>query len=97
MEKSLQDLAARVSNVLRLVLDQHRFQTVVVVRHSAGNRALLLQTLDQPLSAYWRLGQDPCSVSEIEILQGPNLFLSSATVIFSLRSACLGLVVFVVS
>src|SRR6202049_3553964 len=29
--------------------------------------------------------------------QGPNLFLSSATVIFSLRSACLGLVVFVVS
>src|SRR6202163_4551697 len=29
--------------------------------------------------------------------QGPNLFLSSATVIFSLRSACLGLVVCVVS
>jgi hypothetical protein len=29
--------------------------------------------------------------------QGPNLFLSSATVIFSLRSACLGLAVFVAS
>src|SRR6202030_1406377 len=29
--------------------------------------------------------------------QGPNLFLSSATVIFSLRSACSGVVVFVVS
>jgi phosphoserine phosphatase len=67
--ESLQDLAARVSNVLRLALDQHRFQTVVVVGHSAGNRALLLQTLDQPLSAYWRLGQEPCSVSEIEILE----------------------------
>jgi len=41
----------------------------VVVGHSSGNRALLLQALDQPLSAYWRLAQDPCSVSEIE-LQG---------------------------
>jgi broad specificity phosphatase PhoE len=66
--ESLQDLAARVSNVLRLVLEQHRQQTVIVVGHSTGNRALLLQTLDQPLSAYLRLAQDPCSVSEIEVL-----------------------------
>jgi probable phosphoglycerate mutase len=44
-------------------------ETIVVVGHSGGNRALLLQALDQPLSAYWRLAQDPCSVSEIE-LQG---------------------------
>jgi phosphoserine phosphatase len=67
--ESLQEVAARVSNVLRLVLEQHRGQTVVVVGHSVGNRALLLQTLDQPLSAYWRLGQDPCALSEIEILE----------------------------
>ena len=26
-----------------------------------------MQALDQPLSAYWRLAQDPCSVSEIEL------------------------------
>ncbi|TLY56626.1 MAG: histidine phosphatase family protein [Gammaproteobacteria bacterium] len=25
------------------------------------------QCLDQPLSAYWRLAQDPCALSEIEI------------------------------
>jgi phosphoserine phosphatase len=67
--ESLQDLAARGSNVLRLVLERHRDQTVVVVGHSSGNRALLLQTLDQPLAAYWRLGQDPCSVSEIEVFE----------------------------
>jgi phosphoserine phosphatase len=67
--ESLQELVARASNVLRLVHERHPQQTVVVVGHSAGNRALLLQTLDQPLSAYWRLGQDPCALSEIEILE----------------------------
>jgi phosphoserine phosphatase len=67
--ESLQDLVARSSNVLRLVRDQHRQQTVVAVGHSSGIRALLLQALDQPLSAFWRLAQDPCAVNEIEILQ----------------------------
>lgn len=66
--ESLQDLVARASNVLRFMCERHERDTVVVVGHSSGNRALLLQTLDQPLSAYWRLGQDPCCVSEIEIL-----------------------------
>ena len=64
---SLQDLVARVANVLRLILDRHPHETLVVVGHSSANRALLLQTLDQPLSAYWRVEQDPCSVSEIEL------------------------------
>ena len=66
---SLQDLVARVSNVLRLILERHPHETLVVVGHSSANRALLLQTLDQPLSAYWRLGQDPCSISEIEFFE----------------------------
>lgn len=43
--ESLQELVARASNVLRLVHERHPHQTVVVVGHSAGNRALLLQTL----------------------------------------------------
>jgi broad specificity phosphatase PhoE len=65
--ESLQDLVARVSNVLRLILSQHTDTTVAVVGHDSGNRALLLQLQDQPLSAYWRLAQDPCAVSEIEL------------------------------
>ena len=65
--ESLQDLVARMANVLRFVGERHKDETVVVVGHSSGNRALLLQALDQPLSAYWRLGQDPCSVSDIEL------------------------------
>jgi broad specificity phosphatase PhoE len=39
------------------------------VGHGAFNRALLLQLLDQPLSAYWRVGQDPGALSEIELLE----------------------------
>jgi len=66
--ESLQDLVARMANVLRLVGERHKHETVVVVGHSSGNRALLLQVLEQPLSAYWRLGQDPCSVSDIELM-----------------------------
>jgi len=66
--ESLQEVVMRAANVLRLVRERHADETVALVGHSIGNRALLLQTLDQPLSAYWRLGQDPCSVSEIEIL-----------------------------
>jgi len=66
--ESLQDLIARMADVLRFVRGRHVDETVAVVGHSSGNRALLLQALDQPLSAYWRLAQDPCSVSVIELL-----------------------------
>lgn len=66
--ESLQDLAARLAEVLRLIRERHERDTVVVVGHASVNRALLLQVLDQPLSAYWRLAQDPCGVSEIELV-----------------------------
>ena len=65
--ESLTELAARMSNVLQLILDSHQGHTVVVVSHSANNRVLLLQALGQTLSAFWRLGQDPCGVNEIEL------------------------------
>jgi|SRR5579862_677833 len=65
--ESLQDLLARVADVVRLVCERHERETVVVVGHASVNRALLLQMLDQPLSAYWRFAQDPCGVSEIDL------------------------------
>jgi phosphoserine phosphatase len=64
---SLQDLIARISNVLRMLIDRHADDTVVVVGHDSGNRALLLQLLDQPASSFWRFTQDPCGLSDIEI------------------------------
>jgi probable phosphoglycerate mutase len=65
--ESLQDLVARAANALRLMIERHSDDTVVLVGHDSTNRAMLLQVLDQPLSAYWRLSQDPCCLNEIDI------------------------------
>jgi len=67
---SLQDLVARSSDALRFVVGRHADETVVLVSHDSVNRALLLQLLDQPYSAYWRLAQHPCCINEIEISHG---------------------------
>src|ERR1700722_2999605 len=64
---SLQDLLARVSNVLRMLLERRAGDAVVVVGHESSNRALLLQLFDQPASSFWRFTQDPCGLSAIEI------------------------------
>jgi probable phosphoglycerate mutase len=65
--ESLQDLVARAANALRLVLARHPDDTIVLVGHDSVNRALLMQLLDQPLSAYWRIAQMPCCLNEIDI------------------------------
>ncbi|MGH6991348.1 MAG: histidine phosphatase family protein [Stellaceae bacterium] len=64
---SLQDLIARTANAVRFVLARHADELVVMVGHETANRAILLQLLDQPLSAYWRLAQEPCNINEIVI------------------------------
>jgi len=68
--ESLQDMVARTSDALRLVLARHPGDTIVMVGHDSVNRALLLQLLDQPLSAYWKLAQDPCTLNEVDISGG---------------------------
>ena len=64
---SLQDLIARTADVLRMALERHHGETVVLVAHDSTLRSLLLQLLAQPLSAYWRLAPAPCGISEIDI------------------------------
>lgn len=68
--ESLQDLVARAADALRDTLARHPDDTVVLVAHDSVNRALLLQLLDQPLSAYWRLAQSPCCINEIDVTDG---------------------------
>jgi broad specificity phosphatase PhoE len=68
--ESLQDLVVRTANALRMVLARHPDETIVLVGHDSVNRALLLQILDQPLSAYWRLAQEPCCINEIDVSGG---------------------------
>jgi broad specificity phosphatase PhoE len=68
--ESLQDLGARAANALRMVLARHAGETVVLVGHDSVNRALLTELLDLPLSAYWRIAQEPCCLNEIDVGAG---------------------------
>jgi probable phosphoglycerate mutase len=68
--ESLQELVARTGEGLRLVLERHPNDVVVMVGHDSVNRALLQQLIDQPLAAYWKLAQDPCTLNEIDIIGG---------------------------
>jgi broad specificity phosphatase PhoE len=37
------------------------------VGHDSVNRVLLMGLLDMPLSAYWRLVQDPCTLNVVDV------------------------------
>jgi phosphoserine phosphatase len=67
--ESLQDVAARTSDSLRVVLSQYPNETVVIVAHDSVNRVILSQLIGLPLSAYWRFAQQPCCINEIDIAQ----------------------------
>jgi phosphoserine phosphatase len=64
--ESLQDIVLRSADLFRTTIEEFPDDTVVLVGHDSVNRALLLQLLDQPLSAYWRIAQDPCCINVIE-------------------------------
>ena len=65
--EALQDLAARVADAVRMVLSRHAGETIVLVGHDSVNRMLLLQFLDLPPSAFWRIDQTPCCLDEIDV------------------------------
>jgi len=68
--ESLQDLVARAANAVRMVLARHPDETIVLVGHDSVNRALLLEFLDLPPSAFWRIAQEPCCLNQIDINGG---------------------------
>ena len=49
------------------------FVSAVVRRKPSVNRIILMQLLDQPLSAYWKLAQDTCTLNEVDIEGGKVL------------------------
>ena len=64
--ETLQQVLARTVAALRDVVGRHPEDTVVLVGHDSVNRVALLHILGLPLSRYWRLGQDPCAVNDID-------------------------------
>jgi len=67
--ESLQDLVLRAGDALRLAAAEGvpDGSTLVLVTHDSVGRAVLLQALEQPLSAYRRLVMSPCSITEIDL------------------------------
>jgi probable phosphoglycerate mutase len=65
--ESLQDLFARSADALRVILAQPNNGTILAVAHDSVNRALLIQLLDLPQSAFWRLAQHPCCINEFAV------------------------------
>ena len=68
--ESLLELAARIADGLRDVLEAHPDDTVVIVGHDSGIRTALLRFLELPLSAYRRIELEPCGISEIVVESG---------------------------
>jgi len=68
--ESLDELGVRIAQVSGELLFRHPMDTIVIVGHDSTNRTLLLQWLGLPLSAYWRLAQDPCGLSEVDVSEG---------------------------
>lgn len=66
--ESLQDLVLRAGDALRLAAAEvvGDCRVLVLVTHDSVGRAMLMQALDQPLSAYRRLLISPCGISEID-------------------------------
>jgi broad specificity phosphatase PhoE len=89
--ESLQDLSTRAADALRFVTTHQADDTVVLVGHDSSNRAILLHALGLPLSAYWRIAQSPCGISEIVMNQDhPSLLRMNETAHLEIRCESIG-------
>ena len=70
--ESFQELVSRSADALRLVVESHSDDTVVLVAHDSVNRALLLQLLDQPLSIDHGEVTDKGSINQRAVLDHRN-------------------------
>lgn len=65
--ESLQDLAGRAADALRLICGEFGEACVVLVTHDAVGRAILGEALEMPIVAHRRVELSPCGISEFEI------------------------------
>ena len=67
--ENLQQVLTRAVSALRQVIERHPHDTVVIVGHDSVNRVILLHALELALSRYWRLGQGPCAINELDFCE----------------------------
>jgi probable phosphoglycerate mutase len=68
--ETLQDVLARAASTLRTVTRDRPDDTVVLVGHDSVNRVILLHVLELPLSRYWLFKQEPCTINELDFVDG---------------------------
>jgi probable phosphoglycerate mutase len=68
--ETLQDVLARAAATLRTVTRDRPDDTVVLVGHDSVNRVILLHVLELPLSRYWLFKQEPCTINELDFVDG---------------------------
>ena len=73
--ESLTGVLARVAPVLEGIARRHDGGLVVIVAHESVNRVILLHALGAPLSSYWRIGQKPCCINEIDVRGGDSFLV----------------------
>jgi len=68
--ETLQDVLARAASTLPTVTRDHPDDAVVLVGHDSVNRVILLHVLELPLSRYWLFKQEPCTINELDFVDG---------------------------
>lgn len=68
--ESLQEVLARATAALSVMLTDHGETTIALVTHDSVIRLLLGHMLSLPVSAYWSLSQSPCAINEIGFADG---------------------------
>ncbi len=64
--ETLDELRARVSEVVNVIVACHEGQTVVLVSHTVVNRIILLAILGLGNDRFWHLRQDTCAINVFE-------------------------------
>ncbi len=82
--ETLVDLRLRGMQVVNALAARHEGQTIVLVGHTAINRAILLGVLRLGNDRFWRLKQDTCAINVFET-EGDDFTLVSLNDVCHLR------------
>lgn len=77
--ESIQDVAARTTDALATILDNHTADTIAIVTHDSVVRVLLCHAAGLPLSSYWLFQPSPCGVTVIDVDDGFTLQAVNST------------------
>ena len=74
--ESLDGVRERAMPALRLLIERHAGEEIVIVAHTVVNRVLLCAVIGIDNSNYWRIGQDTCAINVID-WQGGQFIIQS--------------------